>query len=47
MKYAVDLIKREYHGDSAVKMHVNDHRGKLLMYVAFPLSRCIPIQAPI
>ena len=31
MKYAVDLIRREYYGDSAIKMHVNDHRGKLLM----------------
>jgi Glycosyltransferase sugar-binding region containing DXD motif len=31
MEHAVDLIRREYFGESAIKLHVNDHRGKLLM----------------
>ena len=39
LEYAVELIKREYLGNSAIKMHVNDHRGKLLMCATtFPIT---------
>lgn len=39
LQHAVELIKREYLGDSAIKMATHDHRGKLLMCATtFPIT---------
>lgn len=42
LEHIVQLLKLEYLGVSAVKMHVSDHRGKLLMCATtFPITHSI------